>query len=204
MDFTSASAQTLEESIKRVASGLLKYGVTSFCPTVVTSLPGVYHSILPLIRRTSGGSSGAGVLGRDQDCYEKLNLNLGVHLEGPYISKEKRGCHPQECVRSTLTTEDLERTYGNLDCLDISMVTLAPELPGAEDAIRYLRKRGIKVSLGHSSADFSDGAAACRAGASCLTHLFNAMDSVSAPGTLRQITWECRFKFGAPRTAVCV
>lgn len=68
-----------------MAKGLLAHGVTSFCPTLVTSLPKVYHEILPRIRKTNGGANGANI--------------LGVHLEGPFINAEKKGAHERQCIR---------------------------------------------------------------------------------------------------------
>nr|CDJ95830.1 Amidohydrolase 1 domain containing protein [Haemonchus contortus] len=117
--------------------------------------------VLPLLARRDGSSEGAGV--------------LGVHIEGPFISPEKKGCHPKEFVR---TFDDdpiasIRKVFGNVD--NAAIVTLAPELKGSDEAIRYLTDKGIVVSLGHSSAKLKDAENGVKSGARCITHLFNAM-----------------------------
>ena len=72
--------------------------------------------------------------------------------------------------------DDIIQTYGG-DLSQVSMITVAPELSGAIGAIKQLVAKGIVVSLGHSAANLLTGEEAVRCGASCITHLFNAMSS---------------------------
>nr|XP_035939096.1 N-acetylglucosamine-6-phosphate deacetylase isoform X2 [Halichoerus grypus] len=117
--------------------------------------------VLPQIPVKSGGPHGAGV--------------LGVHLEGPFISREKRGAHPEAHLRSFEANafHDVLATYGPLD--NVRIVTLAPELGRSREVIRALAARGICVSLGHSVADLQAAEEAVQCGATFITHLFNAM-----------------------------
>lgn len=160
IDFSQPS-EDVGSGVSFVAKKILEHGVTSFCPTLVTSPPEVYHKVLPQVKVHNGGPHGAGV--------------LGFHLEGPFISAEKKGAHPEKYLRvfESGGLEDLTEAYGRLD--DVAMVTLAPELPGSQSVVRELSRRGVTVSLGHSVANLSQAEEAVRHGASFITHLFNAM-----------------------------
>ncbi|XP_010137447.1 PREDICTED: putative N-acetylglucosamine-6-phosphate deacetylase, partial [Buceros rhinoceros silvestris] len=96
-------------------------------------------------------------------------------LEGRVISKEKKGAHPEHCLRTfeAGAFQDLLATYGSLDCVRI--VTLAPEMKRSAEVIRELTKQGICVSLGHSVANLSQAEEAVQHGATFIPHLFNAM-----------------------------
>ncbi|CAI4229693.1 unnamed protein product [Auanema sp. JU1783] len=162
-DFSQAlsSNSEYEQGVEMVSHNLLSQGVTSYAPTLITSSSEIYRKVLPLLFKRDGGIGGAGV--------------LGAHLEGPFICKDKKGCHPSEfvCGFGSDPENTLKNVYGSFE--NIAIVTLAPELPGCDIAIRTLVKNNIVVSLGHSSATLKHGEAAIKAGASCITHLFNAM-----------------------------
>ncbi|ALC49382.1 CG17065 [Drosophila busckii] len=146
------------QGVQKVARGLVKSGVTSFCPTLVTSPNDTYHTILPRIPMHT--DRGAGV--------------LGVHVEGPFINPQKKGAHPEHCIQSIDNgLETLCETYGSLE--RIKIITLAPEQVKELAVISELVEAGIVVSLGHSMASLSDGERAVQHGASLITHLFNAM-----------------------------
>ncbi|VDM73859.1 unnamed protein product [Strongylus vulgaris] len=100
-----------------------------------------------------------------------------AHVEGPFISPDKKGCHPRKHIRNfgEDPVKTLKEVYGNME--NVCMVTIAPELEGSEAAIRYLADKGKLVSLGHSSAGLVAGEKAVAAGARAITHLFNAMNS---------------------------
>src|SRR5690606_21626052 len=97
----------------------------------------------------------------------------GLHLEGPWISEARRGAHDPAVLRPP-TTEELERLLA-LGRGTIRMVTLAPELPGALDAVRRIVDAGVVAAVGHSDASYETVRAAVDAGASVGTHLFNGM-----------------------------
>ena len=72
---------------------------------------------------------------------------IGLHLEGPFISKEKKGAHPEQYIRDFDNgVDDLVNMYGSLN--DVSIITLAPEKRGSDRVIKELVHRGITVSLG--------------------------------------------------------
>jgi len=103
---------------------------------------------------------------------------IGVHLEGPFLSPARAGAHPTAALRAP--------DPGWLAALPsrVRLVTLAPELPGALEAIGLLRAAGVVVALGHSDATYDEALAAAQAGASLVTHVFNAMAPLHhrAPG----------------------
>lgn len=97
----------------------------------------------------------------------------GIHLEGPYLSPERRGAHNPDLLRHPRLDEirALVAAGGGT----VRMITIAPELPGAERGIRWLAENGITVAIGHSDADAATARAAFGWGATVVTHLFNGM-----------------------------
>ncbi|CAK8677004.1 N-acetylglucosamine-6-phosphate deacetylase-like isoform X1 [Clavelina lepadiformis] len=158
VDFSS-NVENVEDGVQKVSRGLLQYGVTSFCPTIVTSPDSVYKQVVPKIK-TIEYEDGAGV--------------LGVHLEGPFISTEKRGAHPVKYIKSMNGGyQSIIETYG--DIKNVCIVTLAPELEQSAEVIKKLTEKNIAVSLGHSMANLMEAEKAVNQGAKLITHLFNAM-----------------------------
>lgn len=97
---------------------------------------------------------------------------LGLHLEGPYISKVRRGAHARELIRKP-SLEDLSSLLKEADGV-IRMMTVAPEVCTPE-IISLIREHGITVSAGHSNASFREASDGFRDGIESTTHLFNAM-----------------------------
>jgi len=160
VDFTNP--ELTAEQVQTVSEGILRHGVTSYCPTVVTSSPDVYNNVLPMLGPAEGSPSSACI--------------LGAHLEGPYISEHKYGAHDINLIRSpTDGFSSLDECYGPSLQKCARIVTLAPELPGAIAAVEGLAGHGIVASLGHSACDLGTASQAVSAGATMITHLFNAM-----------------------------
>ncbi len=99
---------------------------------------------------------------------------LGFHLEGPYLNPAMAGALDRRAIRPRVQLRELaglvESGSGR-----VRMMTIAPELPGALDGIRWLRRHGVVVSLGHTDATYAQAKRAIDAGATSATHLFNRM-----------------------------
>lgn len=143
-------------AVGAVAAFHLRHGTTALCPTTVTRP-------LPELEATVRAVAGL------PDDPGRARL-LGVHLEGPFIAEKKRGAQPPFCL-----APDPAALLRLLAAGPVATVTLAPELPGALELVRLCRARGVRASLGHSAAGCAEGQAAFAAGASGVTHLFNAM-----------------------------
>lgn len=106
----------------------------------------------------------------------KDGLVAGIHLEGPWISVERRGAHDPSLVRPP-TRDEVGRML-KLGDGHVRMVTLAPELPGGMDAVRQVIDANAVVAVGHSDASYEVVRSAIDAGATVATHLFNGMPPV--------------------------
>ena len=109
-------------------------------------------------------------------------LVLGSHLEGPYLSPNRCGAHDPAVLRAPRLDEVtalVDAARGSL-----RQITIAPELPGALDAIRQLATQGVVAAVGHTEADYARTRAAFDAGATVLTHAYNGMPGIGhrAPG----------------------
>ena len=107
----------------------------------------------------------------------------GVHLEGPYFNPDKKGCHLAEAVRNP-DKRELEKILGYSRI--VRRMTIAPELPGAKDAIQMLRRHEVVVSPGHSMASFSLMKELAGDGPLHVTHMYCAMSDVIKHGYTRE------------------
>lgn len=161
--------ESYREGVLGCRRQLLGFGVTSFCPTVVSGTAKLYSHVLSHLRPSFGSPAEEGA-----DI-------LGAHVEGPFISRQKSGCHPLENFREPVDGfNSLENMYGSGNLRGgedgtIKIVTGAPELSRMEEIIHECARRNIVYSIGHSTSGISEAEAAVRAGAKCVTHLFNAM-----------------------------
>ena len=145
-----------------VATEVVKGGTTAFLTTLGPAAPerlaAEVASRVDAIRQTTDETGAR--------C-------LGLHLEGPFLNPARGGALPRRWMRPAATQElrGLVRIAGN----HLKLMTLAPELSGAREMIRWCRRQGIVASLGHSDADATTAQRAVEAGAKAVTHVFNGM-----------------------------
>jgi N-acetylglucosamine-6-phosphate deacetylase len=140
---------------RRAGEALLETGVTAYLPTLITSPEA---QVLAAAREVPVGGA------------ERPRV-LGLHLEGPFLSPNRLGTH-EASARRDPDPALLDRL---LDAGPVRLMTLAPELAGADALIDRLLERGVVVALGHTDAIAAQANAAVDRGARCVTHLFNAM-----------------------------
>ena len=150
------------DAIAGLGRKLAREGTTAWLPTAVTAT-------VERIEQVHAAIAQAASLAAGQDGLQAAAI-LGMHLEGPFISPRRLGAHP------ALNLEPRGEAFERLRTLPaLKLVTLAPELPGALDAIKQLTGRGIAVSLGHTDATLEEARAGVAAGARMFTHVCNAM-----------------------------
>jgi N-acetylglucosamine-6-phosphate deacetylase len=135
------------------------------------------------------------VLKRVRDCRSSIKQIAGVHVEGPFISKNKRGAQHEEFIQEP-TAKATERLLDYADV--IKRITLAPELPGALEVIDEFCARKISVSGGHSDAWDDEARAAFAHGMRSVTHTFNCMSSARRRG-IRRIAGLLEFALSEPQ-----
>jgi N-acetylglucosamine-6-phosphate deacetylase len=150
VDFFEADA----DGYRRAGDALLETGVTAYLPTFVTAPE---EQLLAALREVPAGADGPRI--------------LGVHLEGPFLSPLRLGIHPAAARRDP----DVELLERLLAAGPVRLMTVAPELPGADALVETLLRHEIAVSCGHSDATAQEANAAFDAGVRTVTHLFNAM-----------------------------
>ncbi|PKL45243.1 MAG: hypothetical protein CVV41_03890 [Candidatus Riflebacteria bacterium HGW-Riflebacteria-1] len=148
------------DKINAMLDQLLTTGITGIFPTLITCSEEQRLQALADIAQVV-------------KTRQRLPIIHGIYLEGPFLAPSRRGSHPEEHLMAP-DIELLKKWQKAADGL-IKIITVAPELPGALDFIAAARKLGIITALGHSAADWATTEKAVEAGATHITHLFNAM-----------------------------
>lgn len=152
------------ESLTTLCETLPQEGTTTFLATTMTmaqeKIEQSIKNVANYIENTS--TNGAKI--------------AGLHLEGPFISKERLGAHSQEFVKEP--DEQLFDRWQKIANNHIRMVTLAPEVKNVNSFIEHIVKQGVVAAIGHTNATMKQTHAAIKAGCKHATHLFNAMSGV--------------------------
>lgn len=153
------SGATTAADLATVCAAHRALGTAGVLPTLITDTPEATAQVI------AAGIAAIGMPGF-----------LGLHLEGPHLDPRRKGAHDPGLIRP-MTAEDLARLCDAARRLPALMVTLAPE-SATPAQIAQLRAAGAVVSLGHSDCTLAQARAAMAAGATCATHLFNAMSQL--------------------------
>lgn len=147
------------DAILGMSEALIEYGVTSFCPTIYPQPDQDFLNSLHAVRDAVGKEKGA--------------IIRGMHLEGPFISKEKRGAQKEECIKDV--DIELMKYFVEESGDNIALMTVAPELKNMRQLALYCTRKGIVLSAGHTSASYESMVEGMQTGILHSTHFFNAM-----------------------------
>lgn len=158
------------KDVLALSERLGRQGLLGFLPTFLCSSVAQIRRSLEVLKRVAGTERGARI--------------LGVHLEGPFLHPERKGTHNPRHIRP-ISLREMQEHVAAAEGL-IKLVTLAPELPGSRELIGFLTRKGIRVSMGHTTASFEQAREAKRWGVTGVTHLCNAMNALHhrEPGLL--------------------
>lgn len=148
------------EGLVEWAQGLLQEGITSFCPTTVTQSEEVLTAALENVAKVV------------EEGYEGADI-VGIHFEGPYLNMKNKGAQPPEYI-AVPSVEQFEKYQEAAKGL-IKIITMATEKDEDHVLTRYCAKHGVNVSIGHSSATFTEALLAVANGAKGITHTYNGM-----------------------------
>ena len=148
------------DTVRRIAESHRKFGTTGLLPTVITDAPDVLSKAIAAVKAARA---------------ENVPGILGIHIEGPFLDKERRGAHALRFIRE-MTEADVTQITA-IDCGSV-MLTLAPNRV-APTLIKSLAANGVFVSLGHSEASLAEVTNALASGARAFTHIFNAMSQMN-------------------------
>jgi N-acetylglucosamine-6-phosphate deacetylase len=152
------NADPTVEAIAAIVAAHRGDGTTSLLPTLITDAPQKLEAALAAAAEAQKTVPGA----------------LGIHVEGPFIDLRRKGAHPLAFIRA-MTRRDADRLIAAK--AGVMVVTLAPAAVSS-NLIALLARSGIIVSIGHSEATAEEAQAAFKAGASAVTHLYNAMSQL--------------------------
>lgn len=154
-------------------------GVTTIIPSLISCSEQEVYSCIESVKNAISSQNGGSRI-------------LGLHLEGPYLNEKYRGAHDSLHLR-TPSIESLS-SFLNAAKGCVKLLTIAPELEGAIEVIKYAVEQGIAVEIGHSEATYEQSIAAIEAGATLSTHTFNAMAPLNHrnPGILGAVLTDNR------------
>ncbi len=157
------------EGIKKMAQGIIKNGVTAWCPTTMTVSKAEIESAFDSVRKVknSGEYYGARI--------------LGVNSEGPFINPAKKGAQAEEHILRP--DADFIKKHADI----VKLFTVAPEVDGALECIEQAStQKGALISMGHTNASYEEAILGIEKGVRHTTHLFNAMTALShrSPGVV--------------------
>lgn len=156
-----------EDGIRTIFEGHKRYGTTDFLPTYITG-------------PSDGMRKAAEAV---NECLGKCLFGVrGIHFEGPFLNESKAGVHDKKYIRD-INEEDISVISSIKG--GVTLLTIAPEKVPMQ-SIRELKDKGVLVSLGHTNATYQEAIDAFNNGASCTTHLYNAMSALTsrAPGVV--------------------
>ncbi len=148
-----------EESYLEISKQLIPYGVTTFCPTIYTQKEKYHKSAI---------KAGIMAMGKEEGAHIE-----GLHLEGPFISRDQIGAQERSALKNV--NMELMHEYGEISEGNISIMTVAPELKNMRELAIYCTKKGIKLAAGHTNATYENMLEGMQAGILHSTHFFNAM-----------------------------